>query len=194
MKPVRALSFVLLSTECLLSIEAFAPIGISHENRPTRWSGSTVRPNTRMYGEGSIDVSDLGITMDDMNAPLPDDMFQIASSGCESTSRIPSVDDEGCVWEETNDTMDVKLSIPGLRGQPPAALTLDITKNTATITAFGYAVWSCILRGECVPESLSFSATDGNDMVPYIEISLRKANPGDRWGGFIAQIGEDSIL
>eukprot|EP00565_Helicotheca_tamesis_P001159 CAMPEP_0185724130 /NCGR_PEP_ID=MMETSP1171-20130828/702_1 /TAXON_ID=374046 /ORGANISM="Helicotheca tamensis, Strain CCMP826" /LENGTH=132 /DNA_ID=CAMNT_0028391915 /DNA_START=247 /DNA_END=645 /DNA_ORIENTATION=+ len=132
--------------------------------------------------------------MDEMNAPLHDEIFQVSSSGSESTSRIPSVNDNGCVWEESPDKIDVKLSIPGLRGQPPAALDLAITKNTATITAFGYGVWSCILRGECVPDSLSFSATDGNDMVPYIEVSLKKAKSGDRWGGFIAQIGEDSIL
>ena len=82
----------------------------------------------------------------------------------------------------------------GLRGQPPAALALDITKNTATITAFGYAVWSCILRGNCDPDTVSFSATDGADMVPLVTISVKKADPSQRWDGFILQCGEDSIL
>lgn len=144
-------------------------------------------------GDG-IDVSDLGLTLDDLNAPLPDQMLQVASSGSESTSRIPGVDDMGCMWEEDKDSMDVTLSIPGIRGQPPAALDLALTKNTCTLTAFGYGVWSCILRGECLPESLSFSVTDGNDNVPLISISVDKAIPGERWGGFIAGIGEDSIL
>lgn len=98
------------------------------------------------------------------------------------------------MWEENADTMDVTLSIPGLRGQPSAALSLDLTKNTATITAFGMAVWSCILRGNCNPKSVSFNASDGKDMIPLLEISVEKAEKGERWGGFIAQIGEDSIL
>ena len=143
----------------------------------------------------SIDVSDLSLTMEDLNAPLPQEMFDITSSGTQSTSRIPSVNDDGCIWEEGPDSMDVTLSIPGLRGQPPAALSLDITKNTATIMAFGMAVWSCILRGNCDPNTVTFTASDGNDMVPLIQISVKKlAGRKDRWGGFIAQVGEDSIL
>ena len=143
---------------------------------------------------GGIDVSDLGLTMDDLNAPLPEEAFQLTKSGTQSTSRVPGVDDDGCVWEETAEDMEVTLSIPGLRGQPPAALALDITKNTATITAFGYAVWSCILRGNCDPDTVSFSATDGADMVPLVTISVKKADPSERWDGFILQCGEDSIL
>mmetsp|Transcript_24028 Transcript_24028/g.69048 ORF Transcript_24028/g.69048 Transcript_24028/m.69048 type:complete len:189 (-) Transcript_24028:842-1408(-) len=149
---------------------------------------------TATFAEGGIDVSDLGLTMDDLNAPLPEEAFQLTKSGTESTSRVPGVEDDGCVWEETADMMDVTLSIPGLRGQPPAALTLDITKNTATITAFGFAVWSCILRGNCDPETVSFSATDGADMVPLITISVKKLDKSQRWDGFILQCGEDSIL
>lgn len=144
--------------------------------------------------EGSIDVSDLGLTMDDLNAPLPEEAFQLTKSGTQSTSRVPGVDDDGCIWEETADVIDATLSIPGLRGQPPAALALDITKNTATITAFGFAVWSCILRGNCDPETVSFAATDGADMVPLITISVKKLDPSQRWDGFILQCSEDSIL
>lgn len=109
--------------------------------------GVIVSASALLSSDGGIDVSDLGLTMEDLDAPLPDKMFQVTTSGTESTSRIPNVQDDGCVWEEGLDTMDVTLSIPGLRGQPPAALSLDITKNTSTITAFGMAVWSCILRG-----------------------------------------------
>ena len=144
--------------------------------------------------DGSIDVSDLGLTMDDLNAPLPEEAFQLTKSGTESTSRVPGVEDDGCVWEETANSMEVTLSIPGLRGQPPSALALDITKNTVTITAFGYAVWSCILRGNCDPETVSFSATDGADMVPLITTSVKKLDKSQRWDGFILQCGEDSIL
>ena len=166
----------------------------------TRSNGfiSTIRSptaiETKLYENNSLDVSDLGLTISDLEKPLPKELFDITSSGTESTSRVPSVNDDGCVWEENPDKIDVTLSIPGLRGQPPAALSLDLTKNTATLTAFGMAVWSCILRGNCDPESVSFNVSDGKDMIPLIEISVEKAERGDRWGGFIAQIGEDSIL
>ena len=63
--------------------------------------------------EGGIDVSDLGLTMDDLNAPLPEEAFQLTKSGTQSTSRVPGVDDDGCVWEETAEDMEVTLSIPG---------------------------------------------------------------------------------
>ena len=177
-----------LVTITIITAQAFALV-----QSPIASPLSSRRRNTLLY-DGSIDVSDLGLTLKDLEAPLPQELFAITTSGTESTSRLPFVDDDGCIWEESVDTMDVTLSIPGLRGQPPAALSLDITKNTATITAFGMAVWSCILRGECDPTTVSFSTSDGNDMVPLIEVSVKKSKSGERWGGFIAQIGEDSIL
>ena len=38
----------------------------------------------------------------------------------------------------------VTLTIPGLLGQPTDALAVEMTETTATITAFGRAVWSCV--------------------------------------------------
>jgi hypothetical protein len=179
----------------IISLYIFASIGLkTNAFTPTNLQSTVPRTITILSNNAEIDVSDLGLTISDLEAPLPQEMFAISTSGTESTSRIPSVQDDGCIWEENPDTMDVTLSIPGLRGQPSAALSLDITKNTATITAFGMAVWSCILRGNCDPKTASFSVTDGNDMVPLIEISVKKLESGERWGGFIAQIGEDSIL
>ena len=55
-------------------------------------------------------------------------------------------------------------------------------------------VGSCVLRGQCGPDSAEFSAEDGPGALPVLRLSLAKANPGERWGGFIASIGEDSIL
>ena len=145
----------------------------------------------------SIDVSDLGLTLDDFDVTFPkssDGGIQITTSGYESTSMIPSVDDNGLSWEEDSNIVGVKLSIPGLRGQPIAAMDVAITSNTCTVTVFGYAVWSCLLKGECVPESSSFQIEDGKDMMPLITLSVEKKNNEIRWDGFILSIGEDSIL
>ena len=142
-----------------------------------------------------VDVSDLGLTMDDLEAPLPPELLQgIASSGYESTSRIPTVQDDGCKWTETDEALEVTLSIPGLRGQPAACLAVVFSTTSATITAFGRPVWSCILKGTVDPDTATFAAEDGPEMIPMVQLSVQKADASNRWGGFIEQIGEDSIL
>jgi len=144
----------------------------------------------------SIDVSDLGLTLDDFDVKFPttgEGSFQVTASGYESTSRIPSDNDKGLLWEEDSNIIGVNLSIPGLRGQPAAAMDVVITSNTCTVTVFGYAVWSCIFKGECLPESSTSQIGDGNDMTPLITLSIDKKTT-DRWDGIIASIGEDSIL
>ena len=164
-------------------------------------SGSISRLNgfqtldTRLYeGAQEVDVSDLGLTMDDLNAPLPAELLQgIATSGYESTSRIPSIQDDACMWTEEESLLKVTLAIPGLRGQPAAALAVEFATNTVSIMAFGMVVWSAILRGQVKPESCKFETSDGPDMIPVIDIQVEKAD-SERWGGFILQIGENSIL
>lgn len=142
-----------------------------------------------------VDVSDLGLTMDDFNAPLPSHILEtIATTGYESTSRIASVQDDACMWTEHGPSIKATLAIPGLRGQPPACLSVLCSKNTVSISAFGRVVWSAILRGEILLETLKFEARDGPDMTPVLELDLRKADASNRWDGFILQIGEDSIL
>ena len=144
-----------------------------------------------------IDVSDLGLTMDDIEAPLPSEFFEgLTSTGYEAASRTVAgaEPDQGALWVETDRAIDVTLTIPGLRGQPSGALAVDMTETTATITAFGFAVWSCLLRGRAVPGSARVETSDGADMVPVVKISLDKQSAGVRWGGFIEQIGEDSLL
>ena len=142
-----------------------------------------------------IDVSDLGLTMDDMNAPLPDDFLQaVEMSGYESTSRLPDVNDDACFWTETESTMEATLAIPGLRGQPAMCLSVLAATNTISITAFGRVVWSCILRGKVKPDTAKFETEEGSDMIPIVRFEAEKEDYGERWGGFILQIGEDSIL
>ena len=80
-----------------------------------------------------------------------------------------------------------------MRGQPSGALAVEVTPTTATVTAFGFAVWSCILRGRVNPSSAVVTISDGADMTPVLNLCVDKAEVG-RWGGFIENIGEDSIL
>ncbi|CAJ1964793.1 unnamed protein product [Cylindrotheca closterium] len=142
-----------------------------------------------------IDISDLGLTMDDLNAPLPSDLLEaVETSGYDSTSRVPDVNDDACFWTETENKMEAIFAIPGLRGQPAMSLSVLTATNTISITAFGQVVWSCILRSEVNPETAVFETEEGSDMIPIVKFEVEKANYGERWGGFILHIGEDSIL
>lgn len=153
-------------------------------------SSSNESPQTRQ-----IDVSDLGLTMDDMNAPLPSNFLQaVETSGYESTSRLPDVNDDACYWTETDSSMKATLAIPGLRGQPAMCLSVLTATNTVSVTAFGRVVWSCILRGRVKPETAKFESEEGSNMIPIVRFEAKKEDYGERWGGFILQIGEDSIL
>ena len=142
-----------------------------------------------------VDVSDLGLTMADLEAPLPSDFLQgVETTGYDSTSRLPDVNDDACMWTESPTSMSARLAIPGLRGQPSMALSVLTSTTTISVSAFGRIVWSCILKGEVQPETAVFETSDGPDMVPIIEYEVEKAAPNERWGGFILQVGEDSIL
>jgi hypothetical protein len=140
--------------------------------------------------------------MEDLEKPIPSELlgdFKVVASGMQSTSRIESVNDEGCLWEESSELIGATLSIEGLRGQPVAAMDVAFSTTTCTVTVFGYAVWSCLLRGECVPESALTKIEDGYNMTPLITLSVAKKKDetgalSPRWDGFIGSIGEDSIL
>eukprot|EP00536_Pseudo-nitzschia_multiseries_P016068 jgi/Psemu1/44826/gm1.44826_g len=185
------------------SILAFSPGRSTHRTgcaSPSPTARSSSSGNTESAPVTSIDVSDLGLTMEDLDKPIPKELFgdfKVTTSGYQSTSRIESVDDEGCLWEESGDAIDVSLSIEGLRGQPVAAMDVAFSKTTCTVTVFGYAVWSCLLKGECVPESATHQIQEGHDRIPLITASIVKKKESasdERWGGFIDTIGEDSIL
>jgi hypothetical protein len=132
--------------------------------------------------------------MEDMNKPLPPELLQgVASSGYESTSRNIDSDDRGCEWNENPGTLEVVMTISGLRGQPAQCLAVEFSPDSVTITAFGFVIWSCILRGECLPDSAKFNVVDGQDRVPVIQLTVDKANQGERWGGFIELVGLNTI-
>ena len=175
------------------SVAAFSPSLATHSTIST----STAHASTPAT---SIDVSDLGLTMEDLDKPIPAELFgdfKVTTSGYQSTSRVESVNDEGCMWEESPDAIEATLSIEGLRGQPVAAMDLAVSKTSVTVSVFGYSVWSCILKGECVPESAAYQIQDGYDKTPLITVSIAKKKEiasEKRWDGFIETVGEDSIL
>jgi hypothetical protein len=170
------------------------PVGLS---RKAAFTNSN-RMDLVLHAESSEleawDVSDLGLTMEDMNKPLPPELLQgVASSGYESTSRNIDSDDRGCEWNEKPGTLEVVMALSGLRGQPAQCIAVEFSPTTATITAFGFVMWSCILRGECMPDSAKFNVVDGQDRVPVIQLTVDKANQGERWGGFIELVGLNTI-
>lgn len=140
----------------------------------------------------SIDVSDLNITLADLDNPLPP-TSSVSSSGYQSTSRIPSVQDGGCFYNENPSEIDVTLKIPGLRGQPSAAVSVLFSTTTVSVSVFGRIVWSCIQKGISKPNECAFLTEDGEGMIPTIQMNIKKRDVG-LWEGFILQIGEDSLL
>ena len=139
----------------------------------------------------TVSVADLGLTIDDLQKPLPTEMAEgLQTSGVESVSRIN--EDSGCQWTETSGTIEATLTIPGLRGQPAGCLAVEVTETTATVTAFGQTTWSCILRGLVDPGSAR-ARIDADGMQPVVRLALDKVE-SLRWGGLIKQLGEDSIL
>ena len=144
----------------------------------------------RPRAANSVDVADLGVAMDELDKPL--EALTVDTRGVEHTSRT-GIQDDGCAWTERAESVEVVLRIQGLRGQPSASLAVDVTPTTCTVSSFGVAVWSCLLRGRADPPSVAFDVSDGADAVPTIELRVGKAD-GASWGGFIESIGEDSIL
>jgi hypothetical protein len=161
-------------------------------------SPSTQSSHLQSLSDGSneIDVSDLGLTLEDLNKPLPKELLSdtLTLSGYQTTSRLPDVDDKGCYWVENSDDLDVTLQSPGLRGQPAACISVLFSTTTISVAAFGRVVWSAIQMGYSDPDDCSFITEDGEGMVPVIQIHMKKRDAGERWGGFILQVGEDSIL
>lgn len=177
-----ATSFLTPSTSIFSQIRCSTPLLLSGGN------------DSESSGVVSVDVSDLGLTMVDLEKKIPIHNFSFESSGYQSTSRVPNVNDDGCYWVENADDLDVTLRIPGLRGQPAEALSVLFSSTTTSITAFGRIVWSAIQMGISDTDDCTFLTVEGNDAVPVVQLNIRKRDVDERWGGFILQVGEDSIL
>ena len=70
------------------------------------------------------------------------------------------------------------------------------SSTTISVTAFGRVVWSVIQMGFSEADDCSFITEDGEGMVPVpiIQMNIAKKDKGERWSGFILQVGEDSLL
>ena len=140
----------------------------------------------------AVDVADLGVTVEDLKRPIHPETASVMTEGYENTCRDGNAD-EGCRWKETLDACEVTLCIPGLRGQPAGSLAVETTPTTCTLTSFGMVVWSCVLRDRIKPATALASVADGDDAIPVVSLVVDKERSG-RWGGFIASIGENSLL
>ena len=88
----------------------FVP-GLHHRvvmRQPLRSGGAGIgMASEEATPQTTMDVSDLGVTMDDLKAPISD-VMDVEASGCESTSRISP--DSGCVWSESASRMEAPRS------------------------------------------------------------------------------------
>ena len=183
--------FISLVAALLTSVtSAFA----TNKNNILPSSSLFASSDTTEDGVVSIDVSDLGLTMSDLEKEIPIHNFSVESSGYQSTSRVPDVDDQGCYWVENAEDLDVTLRIPGLVGQPAEAISVLFATTTISVSVFGRIVWSAIQMGISDIDDCSFLTDEDEYGKPIIQLNVRKRDLDERWGGFILQIGEDSIL
>jgi hypothetical protein len=180
---------VLVAAAGLATARAYGTAG-------SRLVGRAACPRAAARCGGSVDVTDLGLTMADLERELPSAPGggpALITSGVESSSGLASRRDEGIAWQESYDSLIVELTISGLRGQPTQAMQLEMAETTATVTVFGRIIWSCILRGSVDPSS-AVSSVRLDGMQPVIALTIRKATPEPRWNGFLLSIGVDSLL
>jgi len=193
MKVLAPLLFLFAAADSAVGFTSISSPSISQRRAASLLrSGNDESESSR--GVVSVDVSDLGLTIADLDKKIPIHNFSVESSGYQSTSRLPDVDDSGCYWVENPEDLDVTLCIPGLRGQPAEALSVLFSTTTTSITAFGRIVWSTIQMGISDTDDCTFLTLDGEDGVPIVQLNIRKRDLDERWGGFILQVGEDSIL
>ena len=130
----------------------------------------------------SVDVSDIGLTMEDLQVKLED--WNVKSFGTSSKGYYN--------WVEGITMVEVEMIHPGIRGQPLEAIRVDFTSTTVTVCVFGYAVWSGVLAGSAEP-SRSTYALSSNGVQPIITFSIEKSDES-RWNEFISSVGVDSLL
>jgi hypothetical protein len=115
----------------------------------------------------SVDVSDLGITVTDLNKPME---IQTESSGVGARGYYS--------WVEGNEFINVDFQHPGTAGQPAGSMRVDFTETTVGICVFGYAVWMAIPSGRLVPEQCSFTVEEapvGQNRVPIVKMRMLKS-------------------
>jgi len=148
-----------------------------------------------------VRVAERGLNVDVLEEVLEHGVLD--ATGVESTSRIVDSLDDGCVWTETAEAVTVDLTLQGLRGQPAAALAVHLQssrdeqyrgRGTATVTAFGRIMWSCVMRGAIVVDACSVEAEDGPGMLPVMRVTVRKLPGASRWDGFIDEVEFNTLM
>ena len=139
----------------------------------------------RISGDGeriSVDVADLGLTLDDLTRPLDEVQAEICSRNSFSE------------WAETLDAIDIRMRHEGMRGQPCDAVKVDLTPTTITVSIFGYAVWSGVIKGPIVLDQSYWEVEEGLDRIPTITLHLSKGYR-ELWGEtWLEAIGVDGVL
>jgi hypothetical protein len=70
----------------------------------------------------SVDISDLNITMNDLERPIQDMGFKILETTGSSNRTYYN-------WKETITDLFVQMKHPGMRGQPAAAIDIKLTST-----------------------------------------------------------------
>ena len=165
----------------LAYLDAFVPVKV-------KYSSSNTFLQKKLYNinpSNSVDVSDLNITMSDLEKPLDDVELEFESSGVSERGYYS--------WVESLKHIEVSFSHPGIRGQPKDAILAEFTSSTLTISIFGYVTYSAVLEGPIIPEESKIEISDGDDNIPKIFLDVTKATPG-RWNRFVREVGANGLL
>lgn len=178
------LSIIVFVSSCMffMIVEAFVPINVVHTSSNTF---NRLKKLCNNKPANSVDVSDLNVTLSDLEKPLDDVELEFESSGTSERGYYS--------WIESLKHIEVSFSHPGIRGQPKDAILAELTSSTFTISIFGYVTYSAVLEGPIIPEESKIEVSDGNDNIPKIFLDVTKARPG-RWNGFIREVGANGLL
>ena len=156
-------AFILLVAALCLAF-SFKFKGLQRRFRTSRLRDGFLQPDvpekdlsnpSQMKTPNSIDVSDLGISMEDLNTPIKE---IVAESAGQSQRGYYS-------WIESTDKMSCRWRHPGTNGQPHSAVRVDFTETTIAVFIFNYNVWTGITKGKMVPHECSFTSEEAPEGV-----------------------------
>ena len=136
--------------------------------------------------EWNIDVSDLGITIEDLDQPIKE-IF--AESGGSSQRGYYA-------WRESTDKMSVRWRHPGTSGQPHSAVRVDFTETTIAVFIFNYNVWTGMSKGCLDPSKCSYTTEEPPQdglPIPVVTMNIVKAEGSrERWNEVLVE-GIDGV-
>lgn len=148
----------------MVHVESFLTrSSIAHRTLYPKDDGRRTTYPSLQAGKTSVDVSDLNITMSDLDKSL--EKLAIESTGISKRGYYR--------WVESMTDMDVIMTHPGMIGQPGEAVDCIFTDSTVTVSIFGYIVWSAIFMGPVVSSQCSFKSRTLEDRNVCIEFSIK---------------------